>query len=166
MPREADGASTKMVDRSIGRALPGRSRAREPLELTNELRDALLPWLDLDEVGPVGLQTWLLSIVPALPRPTSGDHVLDRDSSRGSLEERLNAMARALADCAGDRARKNFQAAEYFRENQVLVRRLKALEAMIRTRVATGKLPPVDLSDAKAEAATHRYLPPKGGAAR
>jgi len=166
MPREADEASNGMADRTTGVASPGRTRVRGALELNDELREALLPWLDLDEVGPIGLQSWLFSIVPALPRPALGDHVLDRDASHGSLEERLNAMAHALAECASDRARKNFQAAEYFRENRVLVRRLKALEAMIRTRVATGKLSPVDLSDPQAEAAARRYLPPKGGALR
>ena len=161
MPRETEGATERRDARTNGRTQPTRPGARAAMELTEELREALLPWIDLNEVGAVGLESWLRSIVPALPRPSAGDHVLDRDASHGSSDERLAAMAHALADCAGDRARKNFQAAEYFRENQVLVRRVKALESMIRTRVATGRLGPVDLSDPEAEAATHRYLPRK-----
>ena len=128
------------------------------LELTPDLKAALAPWIDLDEVGPEGLRSWLLTVVALLPRG-SRDPILDRDVSRGSLEERVTVLARALADCASDRARKNFQASEYFRENRLLARRVKALEAMIRTRVATGLMERTDLRDPVAEAAARRYMP-------
>ncbi len=136
---------------------------RRALELSDDLRTALLPWIDLDEVGPEGLRSWLLSILALIPRTRRGDHVIDRDSSGGTSEERVSALAHALADCAGDRAVKNFQAAEYFRENRVLAVRIKALEAIIRTGIGTGKLAPVQLDDPEAEVAAHRYLPPEHG---
>ncbi len=159
MPRETGSGG---AERAFRAERPrGGGRSRRPLELTDELRQALLPWLDLDEVGPEGLGSWLLSIVGALPRPSAGDHVLDRDASYGTTEERLNQMAYALAECASDRARTNFQASEYFRENRALARRVKALEAMLETRMAAGQMERVDLTDPEADAATHRYMPVK-----
>ncbi len=157
MPREGEVTVTK------SRAEPLRSpapRTYGALALTEELRTRLLPWIDVAEIGPVGLESWLQSILPLLPPTTAGDHVIDRDASHGGLEERVNTLAHALADCASDRARKNFQASEYFRENRALARRLKALEAMLQTRMATGKMERVDLRDAESEAAVRRYLPP------
>ncbi len=164
MPREADYYRTRAGASGAAPgpvSLPGRPR--RPLELTDELRAALLPWIDLDEVGPEGLRGWLLTIVALVPRPRRGDHVIDRDDSRGSPEERLTKLAHALADCAGDRAVKNFQASEYFRENRVLAVRNKALEAIVRTGMATGKIAPMRLDDPAADAAAHRYLPPEKG---
>ncbi len=160
MPREPETSMT--TAERIRRAGP----ASQPpgnwgvLALTDELRRQLLPWIDLAEIGPVGLESWIVSILPLLPRTTVGDHVLDRDASRGTPEERLERLAHALADCASDRARKNFQASEYFRENRALARRLKALEAMLKTRMATGKMERVDLTDAESEKVVRRYVPP------
>lgn len=161
MPREVEAQVVGPERRTLLPTDRARSRTRRPMDLTDELRALLLPWIDLDEVGPEGLDSWLRSIVASLPRPSVGDHVIDRDVSAGTGDERLSAMAHALADCASDRARKNFQASEYFRENRVLSRRVKALEAMIRTRMATGQMPAADITDASADAAAHRYLPPK-----
>jgi len=156
MPRE--GATGRRTDE---RGTTGTRPGRRPvvLELTDELAAALRPWLDVTEVGAVGVRAWLLSVLPLLPKPGSGDHVLDRDSSRGSAEERLERLARALAECAGDRARSHFQAAEYFRENRVLARRVKALEAIVRTRAEATGSRPAGLDDPEATAATERYLP-------
>lgn len=160
MPRESRplGGSRGEAERAPEPAVP---RPDAALPLTPELREALLPWVDIAEVGPVGLHSWILSILPLLPSPSEGDHVLDRDVSRGDLTVRLERLAHALADCASDRARKNFQASEYFRENRVLARRLKALEAMLRTRMATGQMERIDITDPASAAAAQRYLPPK-----
>jgi hypothetical protein len=159
MPRESEAATPKRAAGSRSERETSRS-GWGVLELTEELRAQLLPWIDLAEIGPAGLQSWLVSILPLIPRTSAGDHVLDRDASHVELEERLSTLAHALADCASDRARKNFQASEYFRENRALARRLKALEAMLRTRMATGKIERADLADAESEAAVRRYVPP------
>ncbi len=159
MPRESGSRGRSEPDvasNPIDRARAGTAGA---LELTRDLRQQLLPWIDLDEVGEVGLRAWILSVLPLLPRPTRGGNPLDRDVSRAAPPERIRVLAEALAECASDRARAHFQASEYFRENRVLARRLKALEAMVRTKVATGQMEAVDLTDREAEAAVHRYLP-------
>ena len=131
-------------------------------EIDPELKAALRPWVDVDEVGWVGLRTWLLAVLPLVPRPGRGDRVLDRDVSGAPAKDRMPLLAKALAECASDRAQAHFQAAEYFRENRVLARRVEALEAVVRTRTKAGQLPAVDLTDPEAEAAVHRYLPPEG----
>ncbi len=154
MPREIR-AENRGLERRNELAGGGGPRS---LELTADLKAAVAPWIDLDEVGPEGLRSWILTIVALLPHGTH-DRTIDRDVSRGSLEERVTVLARALADCASDRAMKNFQASEYFQENRLLVRRVKALEAMIRTRVATGLMEKTDLTDPVADAAARRYLP-------
>ncbi|HTW56456.1 MAG TPA: hypothetical protein VMG36_08475 [Thermoplasmata archaeon] len=133
-----------------------------PLVLDDELRRALRPWIDLTEVGPLGLRSWILAILPLVPRPSPESRAVDRDESRDLPADRLAALALALAECATDRARTHFQAAEYFRENRLLARRVRALEAMLRTRASVegAAAPP---PDPEAEAATHRYLPPERG---
>lgn len=159
MPREAEAKESKRTGEPR-REREGRPAGWGALPLTEELREQLRPWIDLAEVGPAGLESWLLSVLPLIPRTSAGDHVLDRDASHGDLQQRLSTLAHALADCASDRARKNFQASEYFRENRALARRLKALEAMLRTHMATGKMPRADLTDEESEAAVRRYVPP------
>jgi hypothetical protein len=140
--------------------MPRETKARDeesgslPLERDPELRRALRPWIDLAEVGAPGLRIWLLSVLPLLPVPAS------RGTRPLTDAERLSELAKALADCAGDRARVHFQASEYFRENQVLARRVKALEAMVRLKRKTEGSDPADLSDPEAEAATLRYFGP------
>lgn len=158
MPRETE-PSGRSRDRDERTPATGASAALPSLVLTDELREALLPWVDLAEVGPVGLRSWLLSVLPLLPQPGAGDHVLDRDVSRGDAEERLERLAHALAECASDRARKNFQASEYFRENRVLARRVKALEAIARTSAQASGGPTGARTDPEADAAVERYLP-------
>lgn len=156
MPREAR-AEREEAGATVRTGEPGQ---RVPVwAISASLREALRPWVDVDVVGPAGLETWLLTVLPMLPLPSVGDRVVDRDVSRGTPEERLTALAHALADCASDRARTNFQAAEYFRENRVLARRVKALEAMVRTRQRSGR-PRDDLpDDPDADRAVERYLP-------
>lgn len=129
------------------------------VEVDAALRDALAPWLDVDEVGGVGLRSWLLTMLPLLPRPTGGTRVLDRDVSHAPPDERLQMLAHALADCASDRAQKNFQAAQYFQENRILVLRIKALEAAGRTRDSVRGAKEAAAEDPAADAAARRYLP-------
>lgn len=148
MPRDrsSEGEAPEISPQVRGR---GTGRPVDPaLGVPAAVREALRPWLDIDEVGAEGLWIWLLSIVPALPKdpPTRDDPT------------RVEELARALAACAGDRARVHFQAAEYFRENRALARRLKALEAMLSLRPTTGTESGGPVPDPEAEAATRRYL--------
>lgn len=136
---------TTRTDGTAGASTPRISRAT---------KEALRPWIDLDVVGLEGLESFVLSLLTLA-------HVSGVGSPYASEPEgsRLRTLARALADCAGDRAQAHFQAALYFRENQVLVRRVKALEAMLRTRgTAQGPSP----TDPEADAAARRYLPHGG----
>ncbi len=125
------------------------------LEITPDLMRALRPWVDLEETGPEGLRIWLLSLPPLLPpKGAPGQGPPGR-----AKEERVAELARALAECAGDRARTHFQAAEYFRENQALARRVRALEAMVGLRAEGARKAPASKEDTEAEEAVLRYLP-------
>ncbi len=119
------------------------------IELSPEVKDILRPWIDVDEVGREGVLSWLRSILPLIPRTRTSDRRASEDPS-----ERIQELAVALSECSSDRARVHFQAAEYYRENQVLARRVKALEAMLRS-------PPTQApaEDLEVERASRRYLP-------
>ncbi len=134
---------------------PGRSAVTNR-ELPGQLKELLRPWLDLDEVGLDGLTLFLQSVTPLLPRP--GNH--SSNESPSPIEDRLTRLARALAACASDRSRAHFQASEYFRENQILARRVKALEATLRTRKRADPSAEDAPLDPDADRAAERYLPP------
>jgi hypothetical protein len=158
MPRDS-----KATARETG-ATPPDWRKTVPhgeLEPPQELRDAIRPWVDLDEVGLPGLWLWLLTVLPLLPPPPTPE--ADTPVSRAeSGEVRVHQLAKALVDCATHRARLNFQASEYYVDNALLARRVRALEGMLRS---TGK-EKVPLADAKTEQTTERYLPRRSDGAR
>ena len=130
-------------------------RGRE-LGIPVELRLRLAEWIDLDEVGADGFWLWLQTILPLLPdRKSSGAGPL---SASRPEPDRVRELARDLVDCARERARLNMFADQYYRDNQVLARRVKALESALRTFEKTGRtaqLPP----DEGTTEATDRYLP-------
>ncbi len=157
MPRGArtDGAA-KVGDRV---ELPSGTIPREQVvHLDASIQAELRPYLDLTEVGEVGFLDWLRSVLPLIPRP--GPTKIPPSSA--SAEARLREVARALATCAGERARTHFQAAEYFRENQLLARRVKALEAILRTSASAVGSPRTVPTDPAASRAADRYLPRSG----
>ena len=160
MPRGEGSGAREQSTKGLGTVARAGRAATPPMELDSELREALRPWIDVDEVGAVGLRTWILSVLPLVPRPNTEVRSPDRDGSHESGEARVSALAMALAECATDRARAHFQASEYFQENRVMARRVRALESMLRTRsVAKGtEAPP---PDPESDAAAHRYLPPE-----
>ncbi len=121
-----------------------------------ELREALKPFLDLDRVGIRGFETWILAILPSLPRPTASEEAAPWAIE--SAETRVLQLARALTDCEGQRSRDHFQAAEYFVDNTRLARRVKALEAEIRTAQRTGRVPNLVVEEGDV-ARPDRYLP-------
>ncbi len=135
------GASRRSVD--IAELMP------------DDLRRRLSIWIDLDSAGTEGFWRWLSAVLPLLlpaearvagpPGGRSGTH-------------RLWELARELAECAGDRARLTADCARYYSDNQLLSRRVKALESMLRTTKRAGGTAAWTEDDA-AGAATGRYLP-------
>ncbi len=136
---------------------PTGPRAEEAPGFPRSIAELLRPWIDLDELGWMGFEVWLRSVLPMVPPPGPPS----RGRPATEPRQRVAELARALSACASDRARVHFEAAAYFRENQALARRIKAFEAIVRTRSERGeglRLPP----DPEADRAAERYLP-RGG---
>ncbi|MGC2289938.1 MAG: hypothetical protein WA688_08800 [Thermoplasmata archaeon] len=152
MPRELEAATQKSDRRRPGGAERIRNDYVEP---PPELRAAIRPWLDLDEVGLRGLWVWLLTMLPLLPPPPPRVASSPEAGLGVSTGSRLEQLAKSLTACAQDRARLNFQAYEYYADNALLSRRVRALEGMIR---ASGHGDP-PRGDADTENAGDRYLP-------
>ena len=125
--------------------------AREDCPLSPELRKALAPWIDVDAVDWKAFEAWLFTVLATLPRPGPAEPPEDGD--------RLRALSLALVQAAQERAVSHFQAAEYFRDNQMLARRVKALEAILRAAKRRGFASPEPTEDAVASRAAARYLP-------
>ncbi len=110
-------------------------------------------------MGLAGLWLWLERMVPLLPLPASGDLPFPLAVSTG--EQRVHELASALVACESDRARLTVTCDEYFRDNQDLARRVKALESIIRTRRLAAEGAEVN-EESGEPAALDRYLP-RGG---
>lgn len=130
----------------------------EPLTWTpsHEVREALRPFLDLDRVGARGFETWLLSILSTLPHATVSERAAPW--SVQDPQTRVMQLARALTECDAQRSRDHFLASEYFVDNTRLARRVKALEAEIRTAQKTGRVPNIVVEEGE-PARPDRYLP-------
>ncbi len=154
MPREggesSSAASTKPTER-VARAPSGSIW----VQISPNLKEELRPFVDLDEVESEGFEVWLHSILPILPRGPV--RPVGRPAS--DPRERISELARALAECSGDRAKVHFQAAAYYRENQVMARRIRALEAVIRTRGSSEEQAALLEPEPEVERASERYLP-------
>ena len=133
---------------------PTARRASSVIELAPDLKEALRPWVDVDAVGPAGFQSWLRSILPLIPRPRSSGR-----KASANPTERIQELAAALSECSSDRARVHFQAAEYYRENQALARRMKVLETSLRSTSPGRARTEAPEEDPEAERASRRYLP-------
>jgi hypothetical protein len=119
------------------------------------LRERLRLWVDLDVVGDRGLWSWLATILPLLP-PRAEARSVRGVGAEGP--DRLRAIAVDLVECAGDRARLTIACEQYVRDNQLLARRVKALESILRTEgIARGQ--PIDAGDPKAAKVADRYMP-------
>jgi hypothetical protein len=139
-------------------AATGKLLGDSGFQVPEALRERLGRWIDVDEVGPAGFWLWLESVLPILPlasEPGAGS-----SSSAAPPSIRVRQLARDLVDCARDRARLTITCERYFRDNQVLAVRLKAVEAALATTRSTGR--PTDPgSDPESAEAAERYLPPR-----
>ncbi len=122
-----------------------------------DLRRRLKSWVDVDEVGAEGLWLWLRAVVPLLPQPNGGP------PRRGVLRGRAGPDSRELEQRLMVFARENSRLTvlcnQIARDNEVLARRLRAMEAAIRTLEMAGgriEIPP----DADIPEVTGRYLDP------
>ena len=154
MPRETEEPPESTATK--GREPMPRPRSGGTwVQFSSSLKEEIRPWIDLDEVEIEGFETWLRSVLPLIPRgPFRTPGKLATDPV-----QRLSEVARALADCAGDRARANFQAATYYRENQVLARRVRALEAVIRTTGSDSEKAALLEPEPDVDQAASRYIP-------
>jgi hypothetical protein len=126
------------------------------LAIPADLRRRLATWLDVDEVGAEGFWLWLRAVLPLLPTPAPngsnpGGLVTDtRPAEVRDLHQRLVVYAR-------EHARLTVICEQYAKDNQVLARRLKALEAALRTFAIAGHEIEIP-ADEGAEDASERYL--------
>ncbi len=124
MPREISGRTEESGD-SSERAV--NSGPTPEWELPEELVQELKPWIDVRLLGPSAFHLWLHRILILLPNPEG------TPPAATDLESRITELAQALVVCAGSEAAAHFQAMECYQDNILLARRVKALEAMLRT---------------------------------
>lgn len=136
---------------------PRRKGEGEP-EIPDDIRRRLRAWVDVDQVGADGFWLWLRAIIPLLPNP--GPTGKGPELGRGALPEDLREMHRRLVVYAREHSRLTVMCTEYTRANVTLSRRLKALEAALRTVEMAGvriEIPP----DEEAAEISSRFLPPR-----
>ncbi len=126
----------------------------EDLPLSEEVRERLRPYVDVEKTLRPGFEAWLLSILPLLPRPAESEEA-PFPSSGDEAPSRLRELARALSDCARRSSQAHFQASLYFQENRALALRVQGLLAVLRTAQSTGRVPNIILEP---EPAADRYL--------
>jgi hypothetical protein len=119
-----------------------------------DLRRQLADWIDVDEVGADGFWLWFRAVLPLLP----GREAAGAEPLSANQPDRVRELARDLVDCARDRARLTVFAERYYRDNQLLARRLRALEAALRTFERAGRDVEVPQDEETGEV-SERYLP-------
>ncbi|HTW77267.1 MAG TPA: hypothetical protein VMG14_05820 [Thermoplasmata archaeon] len=134
----------------------GGNAPAKVLAIPDELRQRLTPWVDVREVGADGFWAWLATIVPLLPAPSPPGQ--SPEAPERLPEDRVRQLARDLVDCARARARLTVIADHYYTDNVALARRLKALEASLRSFATVGRSAET-VPDPEAEEAAGRYLP-------
>lgn len=118
------------------------------------VRRALLPWVDLRQTGAEGFWLWFMDLLPLLPPPASDPRAVLPPVA--SPQVRVEELARALAGAAGEHARIRFIASEYYHDNTLLARRVKALEAKLSLDPA--RAPTVE-EDPESREIAEAYLP-------
>jgi inner membrane protein len=138
----------------LGYVIPPRKRSAavpEPFEVPPDLRRRLAQWIDVDEVGADGFWLWFRALLPLLLTPSE-----PAGSGFRATDEREEH--RRLVQYARDRARLSVICDQYARENQILARRIRALEGALRAFELAGN--PIEVpDDGEAEEMTERYQP-------
>lgn len=144
-----------MVDTNRVPGSPARSLTTSPT-IPAAIQQRLRPWIDVGEVGWPGFWTWLDSVLPLLPREAPGEPPLRPRAA--TAPDRIRELATQLVACAGDRARLTVRSEQYFTDNQLLARRVKALEAALRTARLRGGSS-MERPDPELAEVADRYLP-------
>ena len=123
--------------------------------LPPDLRRRLRAWVDIDAVGPPGFWIWFRAILPLLPRPDTRP----RRSIFGlaAPREEIRVLEQRMVVYAREQARLAIIGEQYARDNERLARRLKALEAVLRTVELAGQKVVVP-ADPDADEASARYV--------
>jgi hypothetical protein len=142
-----------------------KPRERDPvrpreLAIPADLRRRLTAWVDVEEVGPEGFWLWLRAILPLLPAPvpTARASVL----MNGPRTENVRELQQRLVVYAREHSRLHVLCDECTRDNQILARRLKALEAALRTFEMAGSTVVIPADDFVPEV-SERYLRSRPG---
>ncbi len=145
-----------MLGYVIGKPKKKDDTAAPAFEIPPDLRRRLHAWVDVDEVGPDGFWLWLRAVIPLLPSPATGRHG-SIPPYAGRAEE-LRELQQRLVVYAREHARLNVIAEQSHRDNELLVRRLRALEAALRTLEMAGNKVVIP-DDEDVEDVSERYLP-------
>lgn len=121
-----------------------------------DLRHRLRPWVDVDEVGMDGFWIWVRAVVPLLPHPEPAPTGVARLGRLGGDD--LKDLRQRIVVYARENSRLTVLCEYYSKDNHALARRLKALEAALRTLEIAGHRIEIPADD-EAESATDRYLP-------
>lgn len=134
-------------------------RPRE-LAIPADLRRRLAAWVDVEEVGLEGFWLWLRAILPLLPTPAPKERapVL----MNGPRTDNVRELQQRLVVYARENSRLNVICDQYARDNQILARRLKALEAALRTFEMAGAAIVIPADDDVRDV-SERYLRPGKG---
>ncbi len=145
-----------MLGYVIGKPKKKDDAALPAFEIPPDLRRRLHAWVDVDEVGADGFWLWLRAVIPLLPNPAP--------TRRGSIPpyagraEDLREMQQRLVVYAREHSRLNVLAEQCHRDNEVLARRLRALEAALRTLEMAGNKVVIP-DDEEIADVSERYLP-------
>ncbi len=135
--------------RTSGEGPPG------DLAIPPDLRRRLTAWVDVEEVGAEGFWLWLRAILPLLPTPALGEK--PQVSLSGPRTDEVRELQQRLVVYAREHARLNVLCDQYTRDNDILSRRLKALEAVLRTFEMAGARVEIPEDEDVGEV-TNRYL--------
>ena len=144
-----------MLGYVIGKGGKKREDSSHKLAIPADLRRRLAAWVNVDEVGADGFWLWLRAVVPLLPKPEAAARAaayggVARAEEVRELQHRLVVYARELS-------RLTVICDQYARDNQALTRRLKALEAALRTLGMAGHAIEIP-EDEEARDASERHV--------
>jgi len=137
---------------------PRKKDEGHPRELVipADLRRRLGAWVDVEEVGADGFWLWLRAVIPLLPNPGAAGK--GPAWAGGPWPEDVRELKHRLVVYAREHARLSVICDQHSRDNQTLSRRLKALEAALRTLEMAGHTVEIPVDEEVGEV-SDRYLP-------